>query len=351
MHQEAAPLFLEDCWYVAMPSSKLKKGQTTGRVLLDKPFLLGRRLDGSLFCLRDICPHRALPLTSGSFDGESLTCCYHGWEFNTEGRCTKIPALGPDTDFKTEKIGIPQFEVREQNGLIAIYIPSSDAKSNDFGLPALSFDANQHFYHVSDHLLNADIDNAVLGLIDPAHVPNVHNSWWWRSPKKLKKKTKKFEPFENGFKMVAHTPASGSKVHGSFKGKLKIEISFMLPGTRIEQIQYGRKGRISLLTVLSPVDHKHTLLQQYIYTNLLLVKLLLPLLKRFGKRFIEQDVWVLKKQQEGLRFNPKTMLLGEADQQAKWYLKLKSNYRKKKQDVNVKVKHPVRPETTLTWWT
>ena len=42
------------------------------------------------------CPHRLVPLSAGTVVDGRLTCRYHGWQFDGEGRCVSIPSLGPD---------------------------------------------------------------------------------------------------------------------------------------------------------------------------------------------------------------------------------------------------------------
>ena len=48
------------------------------------------------------CPHRLAKLSIGSIDREkgTLVCEYHGWCFNSEGKCSKIPM---STGKKAEK--------------------------------------------------------------------------------------------------------------------------------------------------------------------------------------------------------------------------------------------------------
>ncbi len=38
-------------------------------MLLEVPLVLGRDAAGKPFALRDVCPHRAFPLSFGRFDG------------------------------------------------------------------------------------------------------------------------------------------------------------------------------------------------------------------------------------------------------------------------------------------
>ena len=59
------PLFLTNLWYMAGLSASLAAGAMRREMLCGEPVLLGRTKEGGLFALRDICPHRAAPLSAG----------------------------------------------------------------------------------------------------------------------------------------------------------------------------------------------------------------------------------------------------------------------------------------------
>ena len=81
-------------WYPAMRSDALRGRKMSTAMLLGIPLVLGRKDNGSLFAMRDTCPHRGIPLSCGWFDGNAVTCKYHGWVFEPEsGQCMEIPSL------------------------------------------------------------------------------------------------------------------------------------------------------------------------------------------------------------------------------------------------------------------
>ena len=88
---------------------------------------------------------------------------------------------------------------------------------------------------------DSHIDHAVVGLMDPAHGPYVHQQWWWRSEHSMHEKAKAFEPRELGFAMVRHAPSSNSRAYKILGGAPATEITFRLPGYRWEHIQVGRE--------------------------------------------------------------------------------------------------------------
>lgn len=83
--------FLRNTWYLVAWSGDLKPDEMVSRTVLERPLLISRDEHGKAFALDDRCPHRFAPLTRGRFDGRTLTCGYHGLEFDTAGRCTRNP--------------------------------------------------------------------------------------------------------------------------------------------------------------------------------------------------------------------------------------------------------------------
>ena len=91
--QDLKAELLRGLWYVALPGADLRPGRMVAKPLLGEPLLIGRGRGSQMFALRDICPHRGIPLRYGRFDGETIVCSYHGWRFDMGGACIEIPSL------------------------------------------------------------------------------------------------------------------------------------------------------------------------------------------------------------------------------------------------------------------
>ncbi|MEM1151287.1 MAG: Rieske (2Fe-2S) protein, partial [Pseudomonadota bacterium] len=69
-------------WYLVARCDALKRGKQIRRILAGKPVLIGRRSEGDVFAMRDVCPHRLVPLSAGrqvETEGETtVECPYHG---------------------------------------------------------------------------------------------------------------------------------------------------------------------------------------------------------------------------------------------------------------------------------
>jgi len=62
--------------------------------LLGRPYVVFRSARSELVAFDDRCPHRLAPLSLGVREDDVLRCAYHGWCFDSSGRCVEIPALG-----------------------------------------------------------------------------------------------------------------------------------------------------------------------------------------------------------------------------------------------------------------
>ncbi len=59
---------------------------------LKQEFVLYRTPDKMAHVLSDLCVHRGGALSDGWMNGNCIVCPYHGWEFETDGACVKVPA-------------------------------------------------------------------------------------------------------------------------------------------------------------------------------------------------------------------------------------------------------------------
>ena len=53
------------------------------------------RVNGSLFAMDNVCPHRGGPLAQGVIDEGKLICPWHGWQFEiATGKSVQVPDTG-----------------------------------------------------------------------------------------------------------------------------------------------------------------------------------------------------------------------------------------------------------------
>jgi len=346
--------WLTDSWYLATPSAELKPGKQFRRIVLGEPILIGRTPHGEAFALRDICPHRLVPLSAGQqveTDGRAtVQCPYHGWRFDTGGVCRLMPSVLDDQPYDPTRIKVRQFPVHEANGAVYVYIsddPRSDAPPAvpppDFGPlpPKTKFVVHRTY--------EAHMDDAIVGLMDPAHVAFVHSQWWWRPPSVgLKEKQKNFEPRPRGWAIARHTPSSNSAAYRIlFGGNVTTEIVFQLPGYRWEIVE-NDKARLLTLTCLTPEAPKKTRITQLTWwTGIPLANPAIPLLKHLAGVFLDQDGDMVKLQNMGMEHQSRMMMIDDIDVQAKWYHRLKREWSAARSEDRA-FENPIEP-VTLRW--
>src|SRR6266699_808349 len=68
--------------------------------LLGEDLVAFRDSEGRVGLLDELCPHRLASLFLGRNEESGLRCVYHGWKFDTEGRCIDMPNEPADSFFK-----------------------------------------------------------------------------------------------------------------------------------------------------------------------------------------------------------------------------------------------------------
>ncbi|HXZ11741.1 MAG TPA: Rieske 2Fe-2S domain-containing protein [Candidatus Sulfotelmatobacter sp.] len=344
-------------WYPALRSEQVLGRKLKRAMLLDVPLVLGRDTAGKSFALRDVCPHRAFPLSFGQFDGAAVECAYHGWQFEAHtGQCREIPSLTADSTLKVDRIFAGSFPCEERDGYFWVFMTNSEGRATDGAAPPPPPELPTFTRRYKIARLWADlpctVDHGIIGLMDPAHGPFVHQAWWWRTRRSIREKAKQFEPIPNGFRMSPHAPSANSAPYKILKlltgEPATTTIDFVLPNMRFEQIRAGRYW-LSSRTTVTPIRRDLCRLDFCAAWNILpLVPVVSFIIHVLGPRFIRQDTEVIEKQALGLKYEDRMMLVDDADRPARWYFELKAAHLES-QRTGAPMRHPVTGPVTLRW--
>lgn len=348
---EADAGFLWDFWYPAIRSSEIRGKQLATAMLLEVPLVLGRTPEGKTFAMRDSCPHRGIPLSYGRFDGKTVECSYHGWRFEAcSGQCVEIPSLTGQDKLRVERIFAGHYPCEERDGYVWVYMnfPGTRLPEPVPGAPRLGVFSERYRRTHLECELPSHIDHGIIGLMDPAHGPFVHASWYWRKRASIHEKEKKFEPIPNGFRMSPHTPSSNSAPYRMLKKwtgePVTTTIDFILPNMRTEEIRSGKLWFSSRATV-TPVRRDLCRIDFVAAWNLFLP---VAIFRLFAAKFLRQDQETMIQQAEGLKHDPRLMLIDDADRPAKWYFGLKANLLESRR-TGAPMVHPMNGPVTLHW--
>ena len=350
LNRDAAPAsdYLRGFWYYAACARNVRKGQVCHRTLLGEPVLVGRDNDGTVFALRDTCPHRGTLLSRGTFNGDEVECPYHGWRFKTDGQCVAIPSQLPDQRPQPQDIKATVYTVEESQGNIWIYMGSQhgahpDPKMAAPTVPAVGDRFQLHLCKTFD----CTIDLAITGLMDPAHGAFVHASSVWRGHRDVRKKEKAFSPAPMGWRMDRHLASGNARAYRLFLGGApETQIIYSLPGVRIEHAT-TKHFTYCGLTACTPVDEKTTAVHHVMYWDVPGGAALRALVRLFAGRFIGQDAAAVEDMRDGLAYGPDTMLVQDADAQIRWYYRLKTEWQRA-QTEGRPFENPITP-SMLRW--
>jgi len=130
-----------DFWYPVARSNEVKTGKSHGVSFAGDPIVLVRTERGTVYALEDRCAHRQIPLHLGVVEKDCIKCAYHGWRFDSTGKCVGVPYL--------DKCSLPPTNVRsypcrEAYGLVFVY-PGDMAKLDSVAFPEVPSATDSHY--------------------------------------------------------------------------------------------------------------------------------------------------------------------------------------------------------------
>lgn len=161
-------------WHPVARSTDLVPGGVVPVTLLGEQLVLWRAEDGSLSLLDDLCSHRGVRLSQGSVTGEAcLRCPYHGWEYDREGHCTRIPQLPHERI--PSRADVAGYRTTEHTGLVWACLVAEGEERR----PAPRFsevdDHGTHWLHVGEPMDWAcQAPRQIENFCDVAHFSVLH---------------------------------------------------------------------------------------------------------------------------------------------------------------------------------
>jgi vanillate O-demethylase monooxygenase subunit len=146
--------YVENVWYAAGSSKEFPSNEPKGLKIADRPVLIWRTGGGRIASFDDRCVHKRMPLSEGRvLDDGVLECPYHGFCYDSSGKCVRIPSQ-LDSPVPT-RAKLRPFPVVEQDGLVWVW-PGDPTKIGDAVPPR------------TPELASAEWETHMF---DPVHVP------------------------------------------------------------------------------------------------------------------------------------------------------------------------------------
>eukprot|EP00898_Chlorokybus_atmophyticus_P005803 jgi/Chlat1/6223/Chrsp44S05819 len=167
-------------WYPVAIVQDLDPAKPTPFTILGQPIVLWRDGSGAWRAFHDRCPHRLARLSEGRLENGQLQCAYHGWEFASDGNCSRIPQLqaGQTTPLASPRACATTLAIKEELGMLWVW-PDSQSKqladTTPVPLPkaVTEYNASVNAWYMRDVAYSYDLlwDNT----LDLSHIWFAHH--------------------------------------------------------------------------------------------------------------------------------------------------------------------------------
>lgn len=169
-------------WYAILESREVKRGKITQTIRMGEKLIAWRDTHGNVTVMSEKCPHRGASLAEGKLVKDCLACAFHGFEFDTKGACTIVPANGKNS-VPPKAMQVRTYPTREEHDFI--YIWWGEAQSTLPPVPWFeSIGPEMAYTTLKDHWAT-HYARAIENQLDVVHLPFIHHNTIGRGQKTL----------------------------------------------------------------------------------------------------------------------------------------------------------------------
>jgi len=220
--------------------------------ILEEELVVYRDKQGKYGLVGERCPHRLASLAYGRVDDEGIRCPYHGWKFDSTGKCLEQPAEPEGSTFN-DRIKHVAYPVEMLGGLIFAYLgPEPQPLLPRWDVLVWE---NGRRWIVKESIIDCNWLQPMENSVDPAHLFWLHGDTAHLAPRvKQYAEEHEFIPFEFGIKK-----RRTSLPVGTAEAPLVDEHPLLFPTTlrHVAPYEDGKAHRHNL-QIRVPVDDTHT---------------------------------------------------------------------------------------------
>ncbi len=234
-------------WYPLSPVEDLNPQIPTTVTVLGIQLVIWKPQNADSYqVFLDRCPHRLAPLSEGKIDEATgnIMCSYHGWQFDSQGNCTRIPQADNQKPINNQQLCATVYPSSHANDLLWVWM---DAESPDIAaktpLPlSPQINAEKGFVwssFVRD--LAYDWQTLVENVADPSHVPFAHHG--------VQGKRENAKPLP-----LTITQSRSDLIEATSGTPFETTITFQPPCRLEYAISFGKEKQLGLVTYCIPIS-------------------------------------------------------------------------------------------------
>ena len=254
-------------WYATVKIEDLKSGPRPFR-LMGEDLVLFLDAAGNPAALADRCCHRTAKLSKGWCENGHIVCGYHGWTYDRDGRCVRIPQY-PEGSPVSGNIATPAYRCQSRYGYA--WVALDEPLAGLFDIPEDSdpgFRRIDQFYEAWNCAPIRMLENS----FDNAHFSFVHKATFGQYDQP---KPEKYEMKETDYGFYAESvvpilnPPVAHQVTGSTAPTTKRHMRnhWYLPFCRRLDMEYPSGIRHIIFNCATPVEDGKIQLVQWLYRN------------------------------------------------------------------------------------
>ncbi|MFA9464150.1 MAG: Rieske 2Fe-2S domain-containing protein [Velocimicrobium sp.] len=287
---------IKNQWYAVLDSKELKKNKPIGVTRFSEKLVFWRDESNNISCIFDKCCHRGASLAHGKIKNNHIECPFHGFQYDSSGKVTSIPANGKDKAVPRNYI-VNYYIAKEAHGFVWVWYgePSED-------LPQINFFAElkEGFsYGEFSESWGVHYTRAIENQLDVVHLPFVHNTTIGKGNKTLvngpvvKWKDNLMTFYVKNVEDEGQAPQKPNEIKGY---ETLFSLQLQMPNIWQNRIS----DQVRIVAAFAPIDEENTKIYLRFYQSFMKLPVLKQMINRFSnvlnKVILHQDKRVVMTQ-------------------------------------------------------
>ncbi len=180
-------------WYPTLLSKDLTDKPQRVRILSHE-LVVFRDSSGKAAVLSDTCVHRGGSLAGGKvLKDNCIQCPYHGWRFNSDGVCTRIPSIGINGKIPP-RARVDAYPVQEKYGIVFAFLGDLPESERPPIMEIEEYSKPGWRAQVVTYDVPINYERSIENGLDPAHNEFVHPTHGYQGEKETEYKVNDLKP-------------------------------------------------------------------------------------------------------------------------------------------------------------